>query len=50
MEKFKSLAEIARRYPASPDELADITGIGKVKLERYGQVLVSLANDTISAD
>ncbi len=44
-----TLAEIARRCPTGPDELADITGIGKVKLERYGQVLVTLANGEVPA-
>ncbi len=39
-----TLAEIARRCPAVVSELADIPGIGKVKLERYGQALVALAN------
>ena len=39
-----TLAEIARRCPSGPDELADIPGIGKVKLERYGEALVALAN------
>jgi ATP-dependent DNA helicase RecQ len=44
-----TLAEIARRCPTGPEELADITGIGKVKLERYGQVLVALANGEVLA-
>ncbi|MEQ1580569.1 MAG: DNA helicase RecQ [Steroidobacteraceae bacterium] len=44
-----TLAEIARRCPTGPAELADITGIGKVKLERYGQVLVALANGEVPA-
>jgi ATP-dependent DNA helicase RecQ len=39
-----TLTEIARRCPAVVSELADIPGIGKVKLERYGQTLVALAN------
>jgi len=44
-----TLAEIARRCPSGSAELADITGIGKVKLERYGQVLVVLANGELPA-
>ena len=44
-----TLAEIARRCPSGPEELADITGIGKVKLERYGEVLVALANGGVPA-
>ncbi len=39
-----TLAEIARRCPTAPSELADIPGIGKVKLQRYGEALVALAN------
>jgi len=38
-----TLAEIARRCPSGPAELSDIPGIGKVKLERYGEQLVALA-------
>jgi len=41
-----TLAEIARRCPRAPAELTDIPGIGKVKLQRYGDVLVALANGT----
>lgn len=37
-----TLAEIARRKPTAVHELADISGIGKTKLERYGPVLIEL--------
>ncbi len=39
-----TLAEIARRQPTAPRELADIPGIGKTKLERYGAALVAIAS------
>jgi ATP-dependent DNA helicase RecQ len=31
-----TLAAIARRRPATTDELAEISGVGQAKLERYG--------------
>jgi len=34
------LAEIARRAPASLDELRDVPGVGATKLERYGAALL----------
>jgi ATP-dependent DNA helicase RecQ len=37
-----TLAEIAARQPATLDELADIAGIGKRKLERYGEALLDV--------
>ncbi|MGE0114923.1 MAG: DNA helicase RecQ [Steroidobacteraceae bacterium] len=37
-----TLAEIAARQPVTLDELADIPGIGKRKLERYGAALIEL--------
>jgi DNA helicase-2/ATP-dependent DNA helicase PcrA len=39
-----TLAEIATRHPASPAELAGVSGVGPAKLERYGsEVLATLA-------
>jgi ATP-dependent DNA helicase RecQ len=37
-----TLAEIAARQPRSMEELAEIPGIGKRKLERYGEALLEL--------
>jgi len=37
-----TLMEIATRQPRSIHELADIAGIGKAKLERYGAILIEL--------
>jgi ATP-dependent DNA helicase RecQ len=37
-----TLAEIAVRQPTSLEELAEIPGIGKRKLERYGEALIEL--------
>ena len=37
-----TLAEIAARQPTSLEELAEIPGIGKRKLERYGEALIEL--------
>ncbi len=31
-----TLAAIARRRPANADELAEVSGVGQAKLERYG--------------
>jgi DNA helicase II / ATP-dependent DNA helicase PcrA len=40
----RTLAEIARRRPRSPEELAAVAGVGPTKLERYAkEVLAALA-------
>ncbi len=36
----RTLAELAQRRPASIDELSGITGLGQVKIERYGAALI----------
>jgi len=41
-----TLAEIAARQPSSLEELAEIQGIGKRKLERYGEALLELLGGT----
>lgn len=38
----KTLAEICTVYPKSPDELLEISGIGKAKLEKYGKILFDI--------
>jgi len=38
----KTLAEICSVYPKTPDEMLDISGIGKAKLEKYGKVLFDI--------
>jgi ATP-dependent DNA helicase RecQ len=37
-----TLVEVARRRPASLDALADIPGIGRSKLDRYGAALLTV--------
>jgi ATP-dependent DNA helicase RecQ len=37
-----TLMEIARRRPRSREELAEIPGIGKTKIDRYGAALIAL--------
>jgi ATP-dependent DNA helicase RecQ len=39
-----TLIEIARRQPRDRQQLADIPGIGKTKLDRYGSELIALAD------
>jgi len=41
-----TLAEIAARQPSSLEELAEIQGIGKRKLERYGEALLEVLGNT----
>jgi ATP-dependent DNA helicase RecQ len=43
------LIEIARRRPASLAALAQIPGIGRVKLDRYGEAVLALVGDTAAA-
>ena len=38
-----TLIEVARRRPASLEALADIPGIGRSKLERYGAAVIAIA-------
>jgi ATP-dependent DNA helicase RecQ len=38
-----TLIEVARRRPASLDALADIPGIGRSKLDRYGAAVLAVA-------
>ena len=33
----KTLHEMCRSYPSTADEMADISGVGDTKLERYGE-------------
>jgi ATP-dependent DNA helicase RecQ len=41
----RTLAEIASYYPLTPDSLKRINGIGQVKFERYGQILLDLVQE-----
>ncbi len=41
-----TLAEIAARQPSTLEELAEIPGIGKRKLERYGEALIELMSNS----
>jgi ATP-dependent DNA helicase RecQ len=40
-----TLIEVARRRPASLDALADIPGIGRSKLDRYGAAVLAIAGN-----
>ncbi|MGC2414678.1 MAG: DNA helicase RecQ [Stellaceae bacterium] len=42
-----TLIEVARRRPASLEALADIPGIGRSKLERYGAAVVAIAGAAV---
>ena len=42
-----TLIEVARRRPASLDALADIPGIGRSKLDRYGAALIMVTGNAI---
>jgi ATP-dependent DNA helicase RecQ len=37
----KTLHEMCRHYPATAAELRQITGVGDVKLERYGDAFIA---------
>ncbi|MEB3321514.1 MAG: RQC domain-containing protein, partial [Synechococcaceae cyanobacterium] len=41
----RTLLELATRRPASRSELADISGIGAAKLERYGEALLAVLRE-----
>jgi ATP-dependent DNA helicase RecQ len=41
-----SLVEMSRSRPATAAEFLDITGVGQVKLERYGQIFLSVILST----
>ncbi|HEX3884437.1 MAG TPA: DNA helicase RecQ [Stellaceae bacterium] len=41
-----TLIEVARRRPATLDALADIPGIGRSKLDRYGEALLGVIRET----
>jgi ATP-dependent DNA helicase RecQ len=43
-----TLTEIARRRPASFEALADIPGIGRSKLERYGSAVIDMVAESIA--
>jgi ATP-dependent DNA helicase RecQ len=40
-----TLIEVARRRPASLDALADIPGIGRSKLDRYGAAVLRVTSE-----
>ncbi|HEY1025195.1 MAG TPA: helix-turn-helix domain-containing protein [Sphingobacteriaceae bacterium] len=40
----KTLADILRLLPSTPDELASIKGIGKIKVQRYGAEILEMIN------
>lgn len=41
----RTLAEIAAYYPMTPDSLKRINGIGQVKFENYGKILLDLVQE-----
>ncbi|MDQ4146005.1 MAG: ATP-dependent DNA helicase UvrD2, partial [Actinomycetota bacterium] len=44
-----TLEEIARRLPRTPEDLSDLSGIGPVKIERYGSEVIELIEDHAAA-
>ncbi|MBN2661979.1 MAG: HRDC domain-containing protein, partial [Tannerellaceae bacterium] len=38
----QSLADMVDRKPVTLDEFSEITGVGQIKLDKYGKVFVSL--------
>jgi ATP-dependent DNA helicase RecQ len=38
----RTLVEMAARRPATRDELLDVSGVGLVKLDRYGDAFLEL--------
>jgi DNA helicase-2/ATP-dependent DNA helicase PcrA len=45
-----TLFELARLRPTTPDALLDITGIGPVKVEKYGEDIVDMVETALAAD
>ena len=45
----RTLVEIAAYYPLTPESLKRINGIGQVKFERYGQILLDLLQEFCQA-
>lgn len=45
-----TLTEVARRRPASLTELANIPGIGRSKLERYGDAVLAIVVKSMTSD
>ncbi|MGL5693247.1 MAG: DNA helicase RecQ [Peptostreptococcaceae bacterium] len=42
-----TLKEISGRYPKNEEELKDISGVGPVKIEKYGSEILSIVNEFI---
>jgi len=40
----KALQELSSRLPATPDELSRVKGIGKKKVQQYGEVILEIIN------
>lgn len=45
-----TLADICHRMPSNEEELLEVSGIGKVKLEAYGKALLEVVNGSGSTD
>ena len=45
----KTLRALTRARPASPNELLDVSGVGPVKVERYGAAVLEIVNRHPSA-
>jgi ATP-dependent DNA helicase RecQ len=43
-----TLTEVARRRPASLDALAEIPGVGRSKLERYGGAVIAVVAGSVA--
>ncbi len=46
----RTLREMASRFPATPDELLDVTGVGETKLDRYGDDFLTAIRAFIQAN
>lgn len=42
-----TLYAIAEQRPTTPDDLLDISGIGPVKVERYGDAVLDIVRDVL---
>ncbi len=45
----RTLVEMATYYPLSPERLLDIDGVGRVKLERYGEAFLAVIREYCAA-
>ena len=44
----KTLADMCKRQPRTPEELLEVSGVGRVKADRYGQQFLEVLNQKLS--